>query len=89
MKINLTQDDADELLSEHLAALGGLVEGFMRDTGLRFGYTLLTFDRNGIKTMGNMPPEAQGEMFTFVALQMTGDGPDSVGKIPVIMPGTH
>jgi len=89
MKIEMSQDDADMLESEHLAAIGGLVEGFMRDTGLRFGYTVLVFDKVGIRTLGNMPPEAQEELFAFVAMKLTGEGPEDAQQMPVIMPGTH
>lgn len=89
MKIELSQDDADELLPEHVEALGVMVESFMRETGLRFGYTLLTFDKNGIKTMGNMPQHAQQEMFTFIALQMNGDGPDEAHEVTLPRPGKH
>lgn len=81
MKTEFSQDDADLLTSDHCAALGELVESFMRETGLRFGYTLLTFDRSGIKTMGNMPMHAQLEMFAFVAGQLANDGPQDVETI--------
>lgn len=84
-----TQDEADALMPEHIAALGNVLEGFMRETGLRFGYTLVTFDRLGIKTMGNMPPEAQAEMFTVIALKLADEGPEEVTVVPLNRPGTH
>lgn len=80
-KLEMSQEEADELTNEDAAAIGSLVEGFMVKTGLKFGYTLLTFDRNGIKTMGNMPVDAQHELFTFLAGQMDTVGPDSMVKI--------
>lgn len=86
MKVELTQLDADELSSDNLATLGGLIEGFMQRTGLRFGYTLLTFDRLGVKTSGNMPPDSQREVFTMVALTLNSSGPVSVESMPVNMP---
>lgn len=89
MKTEFGQDDADALQPEHLAAIGGLVEAFMRETGLRFGYTVLVMDKVGIRTMGNMPQDAQTELFTFVAMRLTGEGPTDAEQVSVIMPGTH
>jgi hypothetical protein len=89
MQAELGQEDADELSHEHIARLGGLIEAFMQGTGLRFGYTLLTLDRNGIKTSGNMPPDAQAELFTVVALRMHSEGPDAVAMVKTIDPPAH
>ena len=81
MKIELGQEDASDLSTEDFAALHALIEGFQQERGLLFGYTVLAFDKTGIKTIGNMPPEAQQEMFAFVANQLATDGPDSMETI--------
>lgn len=89
MKTILTQEDADALDEAQIATVAGLFEGFMRESGLRFGYTILITDKNGIRTFGNMPPESQEELFAFVSGKLSGEGADAVREMPVIVPGTH
>lgn len=65
----LTNEDVTDLL--------GVVASYMRGRGWNLGLALVILDSDGVKTMGNMPPQLQEAAFRFLLEKLETVGPDS------------
>lgn len=64
---SMTVDQISELLRINVL--------YLQANGLHVGLTMVVIDRGGIRTVGNLPPEAQGATFSILAERFSN--PDS------------
>lgn len=69
----LSREQVDDLLQTVLA--------FIKERDLRFGVCMLLLDADGIKTVGNVPPDLQYEAMAEVCKRLSTDGPDTMEVI--------
>lgn len=64
---------------EQLGELLQLAVLFLQANGLKIGLTIVTVDRDGMRTLGNLPPHTQREAFKALIERM--DSPDDVQEM--------
>jgi hypothetical protein len=78
MESEMRQEDADEMSPEQIRKLAAYVQAFVTHEKLNVGVCVVVFDRDGYKTIGTVPPEAQAQAFATLHERMRpgGEGPD-------------
>jgi hypothetical protein len=74
--MRLEMQDMTELTPEQVGDLMAAIVAHLTRESLRVGVTLLILDGKGVKTLGNMPPEAQKEAMRLVVDRMETIGAD-------------
>lgn len=70
----VSQQECNEMSAEQISKLAASIIEFIQTEQLQVGITLLIADRDGYKSVGNMPPDAQAEMYTVLHSRLDKDG---------------
>lgn len=81
MHLEQLPEDMSELSREHVDELLETVLAFINARGLRIGVCMLLLDCEGIKTVGNVPPELQLDVMQEICNRLTTTGADTIEEI--------